>query len=228
MKRFCLIALLPFLPLTAQAEMMTCPIGGERFEATEPQECTPDPRLTMIFAPASICYGTHVLQQCPQNFLPLYKGFTSDDLALLETFMASETYDSSVDHSAYYLAYAIEKFIGESDSTLPVELLFDGLVRDSARSFSDEVYLEDFLFEMQSILRQSPENSQPVMQAVTSFVMLKAGLREDAIAMLEQARQHDIAGLNTPEFLSYLAAIESCLADESSPYCDPRAIFPIN
>ena len=228
MKRICLLAMLALLPLAAQAETLICPVGGERFVVEDLPECTPDSRMTMMFIPASTCYEEQMLAQCPQNFLPIYKGFTTEDLALLEGFMNSETYDSAVDQSPYYLAYIIEKYIGENGSRRALELLLDGLVREPTRNFSDPVYLEDFLFEMQSVLRQSPDDVRPIMQALTSFVMLKAGQTEDAAALLEAASQHEIADLDNPVFLSYLAAIESCLLDHQSPYCDPRAVFPIN
>lgn len=221
--RLWLASLLFLTPPIAQAETLHCPVGGERFEVNEAGDCTPDPRLTMTFTPASVCYGQQTMPQCPQNFLPLYKGFTTADLALLESFMVSETYDSAVDRSAYYLAYIIEKYIGESDSRLPVELLFQGLVQDPDHSFSDPIYLNDFLFEIQATSRQAPPNQLPVLQAVTSFVLGKAGRIEEAKTMLEQARQHDA---DIPGFTAYLTAISTCLDDQSSPYCDPRAIFP--
>ena len=217
--RFWLLGLL-LVPHMLQAETLTCPIGGERFKAVVIPECAPDSRLTMTLTPAAGC--APVLQQCPQNFLPLYKDFSEADLALLEDFIISETYDSAVDRSPYYLAYLIERYIGEDNPALPIALLYEGLWRDPENTFTDAVYLEDFLFEVPSEIQRVSLGNRPFLQSIAAFVMLKARRPKEAMAMLESAVP---TGKPEPLLTAYQAAIRACMADSASAFCDPRSLI---
>jgi hypothetical protein len=193
--RFLLFFLLLLAPQTGGAETLTCPVGGERFESVSLNNCVAEPRLTMVLAPARSCDSATVLQQCPQNFLPLYKAFSEADLALLKEYMLSESYDSVVDRSRYYLAYQIEKYLGEGDSGIPFLLLYEGLWRDPLNTFTDEIYLEDFLYEIPAEIRRVAPEAKPYLQSIAAFVMLKAGRRAAAVEMLKSAVENLRAAL---------------------------------
>ena len=214
------------LPLVAQAGIPTettliCPIGGEQFTITETLSCSSSGARTMSFAPVSSCDFVTRLPQCPQNHLPMYKAFSEDELAILRDFMVSETYDSMVDSSRFYIAYIIERQLQNEGPGAPFWLLLQGLWYDPENSFSDPNYMQEFLAEARSeIIRESAEN-RPYVQTIAAYAYMKTGDFEAARALMQTA---DID--ENPFLQAYHGAIKACMADANSEFCDPEALIP--
>ena len=225
MKRV-LFALTVSLPTTVQAGIpdqveLICPVGGERFEITETLSCTTYSDRTMSFAPTSSCDFVTRLPQCPQNHLPMYKEFTEADIAFLREYMLSETYDSMVDRSRYYMAYTIERQLGSEDPSDPFWLLLQGLWFDPDTTFSDEGYLSEFLVVARSEIERETEENRPYLQSLVAFAQVKAGNLAAAQALITAASTQDI-----PFLRSYHRAIEACMDDPNSAFCDPGSLIP--
>ena len=214
------------LPLVAQGGIptettLTCPIGGEQFSITETLSCSSSGERTMSFAPISSCDFVTRLPQCPQNHLPLYKEFSEDELAFLRAFMVSETYDSMVDGSRYYMAYIIERQLQNEGPGAPFWLLLQGLWYDPENSFSDPYYLQEFLTEARSEINRESSENRAYVQSIAAFAYMKTGDFEAARALMQAA---DIADI--PFLQAYHGAIEACMVDASSEFCDPGALIP--
>ncbi len=212
------------LPFGALAGIPTettliCPIGGEQFTITETLSCSENGARSMAFAPVSSCDFITRLPQCPQNRLPMYKDFSEAELDVLRNFMVSETYDSMVDRSRFYMAYIIERQLGGAAS--PFWLLLNGLWYDPENTFSDPDYLQEFLMEARAEIRQESEENQPYVQSISAFVAMKVGDFSAARALMQDA---DVE--NTPYLQAYHRAIEACLADSDSEFCNPQTLIP--
>jgi hypothetical protein len=99
-------------PLHGGPEQMTCPIGGERFEALVTSDyvssgARPDGREnTFWFAPLP-------LPECPSNHLVIFREFTPEQIAALRPLIASADYRRLVaDDSTYYRAQWLATRIG--------------------------------------------------------------------------------------------------------------------
>ena len=223
------MALVALAPMASQAGIPTtskliCPIGGERFEITESLSCSQSGERTMSMAPVSTCDFVTRLPQCPQNFLPMYKEFTEADLGLLGDYMVTESYDSNVDRSRYYLAYNIERYIGELGTSDPFLLLLHGLWYDPENTFSDEIYMSDFFFEAQSELRRAVEADLPYLKSMLAFAYAKVGEIKEARVQMSEAIALEQNGFLTV----YHRGIEACIAKPSSEFCSPTMLIPAN
>ncbi|MBL4806459.1 MAG: hypothetical protein JKY31_04130 [Rhodobacteraceae bacterium] len=198
---------------------ITCPIGGQVFEVIETDSCTTYPVRLMSFAPTSSCDFITRLPQCPGNFLPMYKDFSEADLALLRDYMVTESYDSSVDLSRFYLAYIIEKYIG-NDPSLAFSILMDGYWFDPLNTFADEIYAQAFFYEALGATRRAQANDRPFVQAMIAYVYLKSGQLEQAQEFLNLSK---VAGISDGLLPSYIARIEACMAVPDSADCAPDA-----
>ena len=200
---------------------LTCPIGGERFEITETTSCTEYPGRTMSFSPISSCDFVTRLPQCPQNFLPVYRSFSDEDITFLSEFMVSETYDSMIDSSRFYMAYIIERQLGSEDPSTPFSLLLQGLWFDPENTFSDAAYIAEFLAISRSEIERETVENRPYLQSIAAFVEMKAGNFDAAEALIQTA-----AAENIPFLRAYHRAIEACMSDQSSEYCKPESLIP--
>lgn len=96
-------------------QQMTCPIGGERFEALVTNMYStyggrPDGR------PDSYWFIPLPIPECPSNGLVLFEDFTPAQIALLTPLIASDEYRSLVAHdSTYYRAQWLATRIGLSE-----------------------------------------------------------------------------------------------------------------
>jgi len=221
-----LTAILLAAPLVVQAgipvqKTLTCPIGGEQFEITETVSCSSSGARTMSFAPISSCDFVTRMPQCPQNHLPMYKEFSEDELAILQEFIVSETYDSMVDRSRYYMAYSIELQLGNEGPSAPFWFLLQGLWFDPDKSFSDQGYLAEFLAVSRGEIARESEENRPYVQSIAAFAQMKAGDFEASRALMSAARVAEI-----PFLQAYHGAIEACMADASSEFCDPQTLIP--
>ncbi len=214
------------LPLAVQAGIpisttLTCPIGNEPFEITETMSCSEHGERTMSFAPTSSCDFVTRMPQCPQNHLPMYKQFSEEEISILRELMVSETYDSMVDASRYYIAYVIELQLGNEGPSAPFWLLLQGLWYDPENTFSDSDYLREFLMvSVGEIARESDEN-RPYVQSMAAFSQMKSGDFEAARALMEAAAVAEI-----PFLQAYHKAIEACMADANSAFCNPQTLIP--
>lgn len=92
--RFSLIFPMVFSAGTAFAGMpvetpFTCPVGGEEFVITDTMSCSEMGR-TMLLRPVTSCDFVTRLPVCPGNGFPAYRDATEEELARLDTLVASE------------------------------------------------------------------------------------------------------------------------------------------
>ncbi|MBL1437048.1 MAG: hypothetical protein COB08_012740 [Rhodobacteraceae bacterium] len=204
----------------ASAETMTCPVGGERFEAPVSAFCEGGARRTMLLMPEG-CPPSPLLQ-CPQNFLPVYRDFSEQELPLVAQYMQTESYESSVDFSSYLLAYDIEKFLSVPDSPLPRLLLERGLWQDMSL-ISDAYFVDTFTYEFGGLSRNLEPDKQAEQLTRLAFVALLAGRSFKSEEYLAHAENAQAQG---PDALDYLKAVRACVADQSQPHCRPDALIP--
>lgn len=99
-------------PVHGGPEQMTCPIGGERFEALvtghySTRGARPDGR------PRSYWYMPLPLPECPSNGLVIFGDFTPEQIAALTPLIASPDYRRLVaEESSYYRAQWLATRIG--------------------------------------------------------------------------------------------------------------------
>jgi hypothetical protein len=212
---------LAVLSSAASAETLTCPVGGERFAAPEIAVCGEYIGQTMLLMSAG-CPPDR-LPQCPQNFLPMYKAFSTEELALLGHFMQSETYDSNVDFSPYYLAYIIEKYLNGPDNQLPALLLLWGLWQDPALIAEDPDFMVALSREIEANFYATAPDDNALMLAMLAFTQLLAGHTEAGLGYLARAESQDA---RSPEAQSYLSAVRTCFTDPSAAHCTANAAIP--
>jgi hypothetical protein len=137
--------------------------------------------------------------------------------------MQSESYESAVDFSPYYLAYIIEKFLHGPDRHLPGQLLLAGLWQDPALLSQDPAYIDALLGELAAASAdQAPDEAAKTL-ALVAFVTL---LRGDSAAAQPLLAQAEAAGARAPEALRYLDAVHGCLANPARAYCSATALIP--
>lgn len=200
---------------------VTCPVGGEVFTVIDAYSCTSYADRTMSFARLSSCDTITRLHQCPTNFLPIYKPFTPAEIEVVAEFMQSESYENAVDQSRYFLAYLINGQVGGTGAS-GFGLLLAGLWYDPENTYSDPLYMDSFFYEAASKLNQTGAGDLPYYQALVAFAYLKAGGRDMARDLLEKARGPDI---NDGILPVYIDAIETCMRDENSRFCDPQTVI---
>lgn len=214
------------LPMAASAGIpvatqLTCPIGGEKFDITETALCSNSSDRRMSFAPTSSCDFISRLPQCPGNLLPMYKDFSEEELDLLRDYMLSESYDSNIDRSRYYLAYIIEKYLS-NDPAQAFWLLLSGLWYDHENAFSNPIFMDAFFFEAIGEMNRVPASDLPYVQAVTAFAYATNDQPDQAQALLEKAKSANISEGILP---TYISRIETCMVDAQNKFCQPNQLI---
>lgn len=215
-----ILAFMLAIPTALQAGQ-TCPVGGGAVLAPPLESCEETPLRLMSYAPANGC-TTPRIAQCRGNFLPLYKDFSESELVLVRQYMQMESFESAVDSSPYFLAYNTERFLG-GDQELPFQLLLEGLWYDAPRSFSDPVYMDDFFFEAASAVNRASPNELASLHAIIAFAYTQVDDRSSARAHLEKSVD---LGLATVFLTGYQLAIEKCIEDPESQFCNPGTLSP--
>ncbi len=216
------VFVLAVLAGTAKAETLTCPVGGERFAAFQAAPCTETTGLpTMLLAP-SRC-APPPMPQCPQNFLPMYRGFTAEELPLLKQYMQTESYESIVDFSPYFLAYNIEKYLSGPDTKLPIRLLLLGVWQNPALLFEDPDYVLALEREVHAQLQPSTADENALLLGMLAFAKWIAGDRAAASEYLARAQSENAQDLTVG---NYLVAVNACFTDQSLPFCTATAAIP--
>jgi hypothetical protein len=218
-KKAAFILAMPFS--AANAETMTCPVGGERFDMPIAAECNDVTGATMLLMPLGC--PPKPLPQCPQNFLPVYKVFTDAEFPELKQYMQTESYESNVDFSPYFLSYNIEKFLNGSDGRLPARLLLEGLWQDPALIFSDPAYLSAFNREIDALVEPDSANNNSMLLSMQAFIELLKGNVSAGRAYLEQSENQNP---DSPRALVYLQAVRACFSDPSQRHCNATAAIP--
>ncbi len=206
---------------TAKSETLTCPIGGEQFAAPVAATCAGGEGLTMLLMPLGC--PPDPLPQCPQNFLPMYKGFSAEELPILKQYMQSESYESNVDFSPYYLAYIVEKYLNGPDKQLPALLLLWGLWQTPTLMSDDPEYTAALAYEIEQNLTPATPDDNAMLLAMLSFTQLLGGDAEAGLRFL--ARAESQAAQSVPA-QAYLNAVGTCFTNLSQPHCTATAPIP--
>ncbi|WP_114954438.1 hypothetical protein [Sphingosinicella terrae] len=99
-------------PLHGGPATMTCPVGGESFEALQSSHYSttgrrPDGR------PHSYWYMPLPIPECPSNGLVVFRDFSPEEVGTLESLIASDAYRAMVaDDSTYYRAQWLATRLG--------------------------------------------------------------------------------------------------------------------
>ncbi len=210
---------LAMLSSAASAETLTCPVGGERFAAPVAAACGEDGGQTMLLMPLGCPPAP--LPQCPQNFLPMYKAFSAEELPILKQYMQSESYESNVDFSPYYLAYIVEKYLNGPDKQLPALLLLWGLWQAPALISDDPEYMAALAYELERNLTPATPDDNAMILAMLGFTQLLSGNPEAGQSYLARAESQAASAAQ-----GYLAAVRACFADPSQPHCRAVAAMP--
>ncbi len=211
---------LAVLSSAASAETLTCPVGGERFEAPAATVCDGATGFTMLLMPLGCAPAP--LPQCPQNFLPIYRAFSADELPILKQYMQSESYESNVDFSPYYLAYIIEKYLNGPEKQLPARLLLQGLWQDPSLVSADPEYMAALGFELEANAPAAPDEAA-MRLALLAFTRLLSGDPESGQVFMARAESQDVQSATAQ---AYLAAVRACFAESSQPHCNATAAIP--
>lgn len=212
---------LAVLSSTASAETLICPIGGERFAAPAIAQCDETGTETMLLMPVGCPPAT--MPQCPQNFLPMYRAFGEAELPLLRQYMQSESYESNVDFSRYYLAYIVEKHLNGPMPQLPAMLLLRGLWEDPSLITNDPAYMSALRGEMEGLLHADAPNYSAQILTMLGFTQFLAGDLPATNVYLDRAESLSPKGAKARR---YLNAVRACLVDSSMPFCSPTALIP--
>jgi len=215
------VFILATLSGAANAETLTCPVGGERFEAPRGAECNDVTGATMLLMPVGC--PPDPLPQCPQNFLPMYKAFSDAEMPDLRQYMQTESYESNVDFSPYFLAYNIEKYLNGPDELLPAGLLLQGLWQDPSLMFNDPMYLRAFNREIEALVVPDSPNNSAMVLSMRAFVELLTGNENAGRVYLEQSTSQNP---DSARALAYLRAVRLCFSDTSQPHCNATAPIP--
>lgn len=205
----------------ATAETLTCPVGGERFEAPVAPECSDISGQTMLLM--SLRCPPDPMPQCPQNFLPMYRAFSAEELPLLTQYMQTESYESLVDFSPFYLAYNIEKYLNGPDAGLPAWILLRGLWHDPAQLGAEPGYLPALTLEFEAQLTDYSPNENTIVLAQLAFLNLLDGDAGRGRAYLARAENQRARGSTV---LKYLNAVRLCFVEPSLPHCNATAAIP--
>lgn len=205
----------------ASAETLTCPVGGEQFLAPAATACNAFTRQTMLLMPAGC--PPDPLPQCPLNFLPMYKSFSAAELPVLKQYMQSESYESNVDFSPYYLAYIVEKHLNGPDKQLPALLLLRGLWQTPALITDDPEYIIALAYELEQNRTPATPEDNAMMLAMLGFVRLLQGEQEAGLGYLARAENQ---AAQTQKTRRYLAAVRACFNDLSAAHCRADALIP--
>lgn len=111
-----LMAAAPATASTYGTVQKTCPVGGEKFSATELMSISTWGRL-----PDGMPLGSGEfpiqLTQCPGNGLVMYRTFTPDDVARLKPLIADPAYQGlRKTETRYYLAYWLATRLGDDNA----------------------------------------------------------------------------------------------------------------
>jgi len=219
LKKAVFILAMPFS--AANAETMICPVGGERFDVPIAAECNDVTGATMLLMPLG-CPPDPLLQ-CPQNFLPIYKDFSDAEIPDLKQYMQTESYESNVDFSPYFLSYNIEKFLNGSNELLPARLLLEGLWQDPSLIFNDPSYLSAFNREIEALVAPDSANNDAMLLSMRAFIELLIGNASLGRVYLERSENQNP---DSPRALVYLRAVRACFSDPSLHHCNATATIP--
>ncbi len=213
---------LAVLSSAANAETLTCPVGGERFAAPQAAPCDGITGLpTMLLAPSRCTPAP--MPQCPQNFLPMYRAFSAEELPILRQFMQTESYESNVDFSPYYLAYIVEKYLNGANPALPAQLLLQGLWQDPALVFEDQGYMGALKSELEAQFQPATKDRNALLLGMLAFVEWLGDNPADGTAYLARADGQNVRDLTVQ---NYLTAVRACFTDENLPFCTATALIP--
>lgn len=205
-------------------EEVTCPVGGETFDIVGTASCSHFSARLMSFSPVSSCDFVTKLPQCPTNKLPMYREFTEDEITNLESFVNSNTFLSNTQMSRYYLAYLTDQHLNVQNKSEQFWLLLQGLWFDTDNTFGNSVYTSAFITEALLEIEQETEENKPYVMAITAFVYVKMGEHAKASKLLDTVRNSAV--YESPVLVSYVAAIESCIEDSQSEFCNPTTSIP--
>ncbi len=167
------------ISVTASAGMpvdedMTCPIGDETFKTTSTMSCTKFGN-TMSLQPITSCDFITRLPQCPTNKLPLYKEFSTDDLAKIETFMETRAYKDAATGSRYFLAALIESKLTSRQSETEFYVLQEGFWHTPAQSYDKPDYLAAYHKAASEVYALEEFESKPFWRGAEAMVYLAEG-----------------------------------------------------
>lgn len=226
MKLFSLFALLivastPVSSGIPAEKEMSCPIGGETFTITTTLSCGDEGR-TISFRPVTTCDFVTRLPVCPSNGLPIYKGFSPNELERITLFLETDNYQELLKISPFLRAYQLEKSLTEQRTSESFGLILHAMWWESETFYISESTVASFAQEAEAEFSRAPQQDQAILAGITAYVLAVAGNTEEARIWLEKAN----AAIAPNDYIAhYLATIRNCFSKMASNECQPEAMF---
>lgn len=206
---------------------VTCPIDGSIFKAVGTRSCTYF-GYTMALRRRSSCDFVTVLPTCKSNGFPIYRRFSSAELALLVKHVETMDYRRLKLRSRFMTAWMVETWLegqgkGDMKPRAKFALLIGGLARHPHPGIRDPGYRKLFLAEVKSAIRAYGKDDRPFLETLTAFVEIHDGQKDAAAARLRRVGR---TAAGSPALKTYIDAVAACLADAKAPTCSPDMAIP--
>lgn len=200
---------------------VVCPVGGESFTVTGTLSCSTMGR-TMSFRTVTSCDWVTKLPVCPSNGLPIYKEFSTDQIADLETFLLTPEFESLRELPPWQRAYGVANHLGELGTEVSFGIMLSAMWFETEAFFESELAINKFLDEASQEVSRAPVEEAPFIEAISAYALSVAGRHGEAEEKLQVAE----SAAGAPTFLlDYIAAIRSCQSDMQRDGCKPNDSF---
>lgn len=173
---------------------VTCPIGGERFEAEMAMSGTQFGQ-NLDRRPFGAIITPWPLSKCPSNGFVIYKDdFTASEIDRLTPYVKSVTYQTlQTKESDYYMAAHLMQYVGASKSTIA-----DALLKATWEAEQDERYERyavEALAAFEALIRHPSHELTPAQ--VASYQQI-AGELERRLGFFDKANRRFTALIDAP------------------------------
>ncbi len=199
---------------------MRCPVGGETFSIVGTASCSTMGR-SMSFRPRSSCEFVTALPVCPSNGLPVYRGFTAEEITELELFMQTDTYEALRNQSDWQRAYGVATHLGEAGSATTFGIMLNAFWRDPMGVAGSEFMMAQLEAELGQELERATDEDRPFLHAIFAYALAVADRPAASAEQLVKAEAGDV-----PDVLrAYIDAIRACQPKMDTRECGPDAPF---
>lgn len=201
----------------ATEEIITCPVGKERFTIIGTASCS-TMGAHMSLRPVTSCDFALDMPVCPKNGLPVYRDFDKAEVKRLRAFIKTDEYKALLDKSPYLRAYEIEAFLVGEHGPLAFDLLRSGNWRDRDAVSNEPGFLDLLVEEAELAQNTVDAEEKPYVLAMIAYELGYAGRNSQAKAWLKSARK---AAQGDEFLLGYLSAVRKCLGRMNTEACHP-------
>lgn len=207
------------------SETVKCPVGGKSFVIAGTASCTTFGGSQDFFLKIETsCDFVTKLAQCPENGLPLYKEFTSDEAALLKDYVASDDYRANAGRSRFAIAKKVDDFLVSKGSKPGFNFWYalGGLQYDREATLGDPEYMI-WLDEKGKVELETAKGvDAAIIRLVLAYVRYLAGDFDAAKAGIAAA-QADETAKDHWLVKAYTVRLGACVEARDVKLCPPGA-----